>query len=214
MSFDRLYQDTPAAFGSEPTRLLAAWVDRIDPDRPVVDVGAGQGRNTLFLARRGLRVEALEPAPVGADHVEAVAAQEGLPVRVHRVGFEDWSCDEPASAVLLAGLIPVLTWPVIDRLAERVRAWSGAGTLALITAFGTDDPARATCRREWTRVGPDSYRRDDGETRTFLAPGRVTTLLGDGWEVLEHAEQMGEDHRHGDGPLHRHHVVQATLRRR
>lgn len=213
MSFDRLYQDTPAAFGSSPTRLLQAWVDRLDPDRPVIDVGAGQGRNTLFLARRGLRVEALEPASVGADHVESLAAAESLPVRVHRLGFQDYASDEPASAVLLLGLVPVLPWPAIETLASSVRAWAGPGTLALITAFGIDDPGRATCEARWSPVGPDSFRRDDGELRTFLRPGRVLTLLGDGWQALQHDEAMGDDHRHGDGPLHRHHVVRAVLRR-
>ena len=212
MSFDRLYQDTPAAFGSSPTRLLLDHVDRVDPSRPVVDVGAGQGRNALFLGRRGLSVDALEPSEVGASAIEAVVAVEGLPVRVHRVGFEGWLTDQPASAVLLLGLLPVLPPPAIDRLAAAVRSWSGAGTLALITGFGTDDPARDTCAADWSPIGPDSWRRDDGEVRTFLPPGRVTTVLGDGWQVLHHDEFMGEDHRHGDGPLHRHHLVRAVLR--
>ena len=69
------------------------------------------------------------------------------------------------------------------------------------------------CRESWTAIGPDSYRRQDGELRTFLAPGRVTRLLGPDWEVLEHDEAPGPDHRHGDGPVHHHHVVAAVLRR-
>jgi tellurite methyltransferase len=47
----------------------------------VLDVAAGAGRNAVFLARRGLRVDALDIALGGLRHAQAAARAAGLDVR-------------------------------------------------------------------------------------------------------------------------------------
>src|SRR5271156_5545637 len=54
-----------------------------DPQaHPVLDVGAGTGRNALALARRGHPVDAVEMSPKFADIIRAEAEHESLQVRV------------------------------------------------------------------------------------------------------------------------------------
>lgn len=74
----------PPLFGTEPdARIMNAAADLgLPAGAQCLDVGAGTGRNSLPLARRGLRVTAVEPAPALASQIEALAAAEGLPVRV------------------------------------------------------------------------------------------------------------------------------------
>ena len=49
---------------------------------PMLDLGAGTGRNAMALARRGHPVDAVEITPKFADMITAAAASEGLPVNV------------------------------------------------------------------------------------------------------------------------------------
>jgi SAM-dependent methyltransferase len=49
---------------------------------PILDVGAGTGRNTLPLARLGHPVDAIEITPVFAEKISAAATVENLPVQV------------------------------------------------------------------------------------------------------------------------------------
>jgi SAM-dependent methyltransferase len=74
----------PPLFGTEPdariTALAHATTD--SATHPVLDVGAGTGRNTLALARRGHPVDAVELAPKFAEQIAADATRENLPVRV------------------------------------------------------------------------------------------------------------------------------------
>jgi SAM-dependent methyltransferase len=74
----------PPYFGSEPdARVLAIAQEHADPAQaPVLDVGAGTGRNSLVLARRGHRVDALELSREFAALLRAQAMEESLDVRV------------------------------------------------------------------------------------------------------------------------------------
>jgi precorrin-6B methylase 2 len=71
-------------FGTEPdARVWALAEDMSDAqDRPVLDIGAGTGRNALALARRGHPVDAVEMSPKLADIIRASADRESLQVRV------------------------------------------------------------------------------------------------------------------------------------
>ncbi|HTQ15937.1 class I SAM-dependent methyltransferase [Mycobacterium sp.] len=71
-------------FGTEPdARVWALAGETADPrSHPVLDIGAGTGRNTLSLARRGHPVDAVEMAPKFADIIRSEAERESLDVRV------------------------------------------------------------------------------------------------------------------------------------
>ena len=74
----------PPLFGTEPdARVWALAGETADPstDR-VLDVGAGTGRNTLALARRGHPVDAVEMTSKFADIIRAEAERQALNVRV------------------------------------------------------------------------------------------------------------------------------------
>ena len=79
----------PPLFGSEPdARVMALAAEAADPAAfPVLDVGAGTGRNSLALARRGHPVDALEMAPRLADIIRSDALREGLEVWVLQRDF-------------------------------------------------------------------------------------------------------------------------------
>ncbi|NOY22417.1 MAG: methyltransferase domain-containing protein, partial [Acidobacteria bacterium] len=80
--YDEAYAAHKDFFGAEPTPLLVEFVDRISLSHPGLDVGAGQGRNAFYLARRKLRVIALDSSSQSARILRNVASEEKLPVSV------------------------------------------------------------------------------------------------------------------------------------
>lgn len=74
----------PPLFGTEPdARVWALAGESADPRTcRVLDIGAGTGRNTLALARRGHPVDAVEMTQQFADGIRAAAAQGALAVQV------------------------------------------------------------------------------------------------------------------------------------
>jgi cyclopropane fatty-acyl-phospholipid synthase-like methyltransferase len=197
--YDRLYSGVNDAFGARAEPLLVEHVALLDPALPVLDVGAGQGRNALFLARRGLVVDAIDPSRVAVEQLAAAAKAEGLRLTAVAAGFEGF---EPTvaryGAVLLFGLLQLLSREQIERLRGRVESWTAAGALLLVTSFTTLDPGHGRSQ----------------VVKTHLAPGELPGLFGTGWEATYFDEGWGPEHHHGDGQLQRHHVARAVLRRR
>jgi SAM-dependent methyltransferase len=74
----------PPYFGTSPdARVWSLAGEAAAPAAcPVLDVGAGTGRNSLALARRGHPVDAVEMSEKFAAALRADAAKESLPVRV------------------------------------------------------------------------------------------------------------------------------------
>ena len=74
----------PPLFGTHPdAKLLAVAASLGEPSQvPVLDVGAGTGRNTIPLAKAGYPVDAIELTPEFAEQIKSTAQESDLPVRV------------------------------------------------------------------------------------------------------------------------------------
>ncbi|MFT3711176.1 MAG: class I SAM-dependent methyltransferase [Archangium sp.] len=64
-------------FSQKETATLAQAITGEKPGR-ALDVGMGQGRNALFLARKGWTVTGFDVSSVGVEQAKAVAKNEGL----------------------------------------------------------------------------------------------------------------------------------------
>ena len=213
--FDAAYRHPDRYFGDGPEKLLVACRGRLDPGRPVLDVGAGQGRNAVYLAESGFEVDAIDPSAEAILATEEAARRKALAIQVSKIGFEEF---EPATGrraygvICLFGLIPLLTRPGIGALVDRVTGWSEAGTVVFVNAFNHADTSYQQCSAAWRRIGRNSFQDPSGIVRTFLTAGEAVELFP-GYETVHHREGPGPAHRHGDGRVHHHELVELVLRR-
>jgi len=211
--FDHWYDTTDALFGRDPERIVVEHVHRLPSSGDVLDLGCGQGRHALWLARRGLRVVAVDPSSVAIRTVDEAAARESLPITTIRSGFAELTDPAaPYAGVLVIGLVQMLPPHDIDRLVAAIDRWSTSGSVVFVMAWTQDDPRFRDIDAEWRPLGRGSYRAPDGRVRTFLPLGAAPSLFP-GWEVLDHVEALGPWHRHGDDPPERHGRVELVVRR-
>ncbi len=78
-SYDKYYQ-TANLFG-DPYPELITFFEQLPQKGTVLDLGCGQGRDALFLARLGYTVTGVDTSEVGLRQMEAQAKKEGLVVR-------------------------------------------------------------------------------------------------------------------------------------
>ncbi len=211
--FDRRHETTDALFGRAPERIVVEFADSLPPDGSVLDLGCGQGRHALWLARRGRRVVAVDPSEVAIRTVQEAASTERLPITTVRAGFAELPDPAaPYAGVLVIGLVQMLPPEELDRLVAVIDRWTATGSLLFLVAWTQDDPRFPEIAATWAPLGTGSFRSPDDRVRTFLplasAPG-----LFPGWEVLDHVEELGQWHRHGDDPPERHGRVELVMRR-
>jgi SAM-dependent methyltransferase len=78
--WDRRYAEAPQLFRAEPDESLARFVAPLPPGT-AVDLGAGEGRNSLWLARQGWDVTAVDASAVALGRLAEAAARSDLSVR-------------------------------------------------------------------------------------------------------------------------------------
>ena len=77
--WDRRYASSPRVFRAEPDESLVELVSPLPP-ASAVDLGAGEGRNSLWLARRGWNVVAVDASAVALGRLSDAATVEGLSI--------------------------------------------------------------------------------------------------------------------------------------
>jgi len=86
--YDQVYSGQPK-FNTKPNDFLVRAVEGIAPG-DALDVGMGQGRNSIFLARKGWKVTGFDVSEVGLRKARAEAAHLGLPVNAVHAADEEF----------------------------------------------------------------------------------------------------------------------------
>jgi len=77
--WDQRYREGSYKARTHPTELLVEWLERLPRGR-ALDVASGAGRNALFLAEAGYRVDAIDVSAVALERAERTARERGLSV--------------------------------------------------------------------------------------------------------------------------------------
>jgi len=144
--WDATFAANPDMYGTDPAEPALAAAERfarVHAHR-VLELGAGQGRDTLFFADRGFHVVALDYAPVTLNTIATKAAAADIASRVSVVRhdvrdplpFAENTFDAHYSHMLFC---MALSTPELVRLAAEIRRVLRPGGLAVYTVRHTDD---------------------------------------------------------------------------
>jgi cyclopropane fatty-acyl-phospholipid synthase-like methyltransferase len=121
-----------------PLAIAAELPSWCTPGSRVLDLGAGTGRNAIFLAHHGFEVDAVDASAWAIAQLRARSAERGLAVRAEvmdaRASAIEFSCYRVVLCTMVLHLLP----PAHARqLLERARAKAGPGTIHAIAAITT-----------------------------------------------------------------------------
>lgn len=119
-------------FGTGPNAFLAAQKSRLAPGMAALSVADGEGRNSVWIARQGLRVTAFDFSPVGLAKAKKLAREAGVSVDYRLSEVNDWDWDAARYDVIAAIFVQFTPPPARARMfAGMMRALNPGGLLFL-----------------------------------------------------------------------------------
>ncbi len=88
MRWDARYAQPGWLMGEAPRPLLVEVADQLPKSGCALDLACGEGQNAVFLARRGLAVDAVDISPVALEKARQLAG--ALPIDFHEVDLDGW----------------------------------------------------------------------------------------------------------------------------
>ncbi len=157
-----------------PSPLLRRWLSRLPRGR-ALDVATGLGRNAIFLARAGFKVDAVDFSRVGLRIARHRARRAGVRVRWIEADFDTWQIPRARYAVVVDAF-----YTNRGRLADLKASVKPGGVVLVETHLRS---ASRTARRGHRRYG--------------VRRGELGRWFRD-WEILAVEEGRFVDH----GALH------------
>jgi len=185
-----------STIGREPRPLFAKGMAAVEAagigPAQAIEIGFGDGRETLALLEAGWRVLAIDPAPAAAEVLQSqVPAHVAGRLEIRSVPAED--ADLPPFDLLYAGYsVPFLSADAFDRFWTAARDRLRPGGIFVVNFFGPRD--------SW--AGREGMRFIDGD---------AVSRLFDGLELLA-LDEEDEDGNSFLGPKHWH-VFDVIARR-
>lgn len=187
--WEKTYASNPQLFGPEPSEpaRYAAELFRANGKSSLLELGAGQGRDTLFFAREGFSVHALDYSDTGLAAIREKASAQGLTQRIatrlHDVRqllpFPDASLDACHAHMLFC---MALTSAELVFLSGEIRRVLEPGGLCVYTVRNTADPHY----QKGIHRSEDMYEMN-GFIVHFFSREKVRSLAQD-YEVVDIAE--------------------------
>lgn len=141
------FSDPEFLFGTEPNAYLAGKAHLLAAGQRALAVADGEGRNSVWLARQGLHVDAFDISTVGVDKARRLALDAGVDVNYQVSDCETWGWKAGAYDLVAAIFIQFADPAMRRRLFARMREALRPGGLLVLQGytpkqleFGTGGP--------------------------------------------------------------------------
>lgn len=174
-------------WGTEPSNLAQKTVEYLHEDSAgaggtegmrVVDIGAGEGRDSVFFAEHGFDVYAVDVSPAGLEKANRLADERGVEITTIEADANTFEFPNPMDVVFSVGVVQFIRPGVRPRQFERFQEATRSGGVHSIFAF-VDHPDVPPA----PDTTDDQYLFDRDELQGYY----------EGWETLHSEELIFED---------------------
>jgi 2-polyprenyl-3-methyl-5-hydroxy-6-metoxy-1,4-benzoquinol methylase len=140
-TFDDAYRRLEPVFGLEPDPVLARLVMNQQLHGRALDLGAGDGRNSIFLAAHGFTVEAVDLSPAAVDKLKQLAGRRKLHIHAEVCDLCEAGTITGTHDIIVADTV-LCHLPAREtaRLAQEISTSLQPGGWLYVAAFSDDDP--------------------------------------------------------------------------
>ena len=195
MNFNDFYSSASYYFSQDYSHGMAECLKKYNVSPCLaVDIGAGEGRNSLYLASQGYSVIAIEPSDVGVSKIVKRSSDLELSIDIKNTDF--LSCSpflEDVGLVIALTSLEHMEPEYMQEAIKEIKRIMKPGGYIYALVFTEEDPGFTKdiqSASECAMFVKHYFRKDE-----------LRTLFSD-FSVLEYSEYVKEDNTHG--PIHYH----------
>lgn len=195
--WEQLYTDMEvSAFSKGPTTDINEFYNIFPKNAQVLDVGCGEGRNSIFMAKLGNKVDAFDISENGIEKAKKIAKQMGVQVNYFCIDLEKFVFEKEYDVILSHGVLHLPYKDVRDKFIAKMQGNTKIGGYNVIGIFTNRLPAtpdNAPYTHSLFHVGelPEKYKK---------------------WEIIYHLEGTFVDSHPGD--IHHEHAFERIIAKR
>jgi cyclopropane fatty-acyl-phospholipid synthase-like methyltransferase len=195
--FDLVYSKSEMAFGSEPEPELAKFIESSEHKGKALDLGCGDGRHALFLAKNGYNVTGVDISGVAIKKLERIAQSEKLnsTLKLHHSDVRDF--DYPpeefdfVAAVTLFDHVPKKDLrPLFEKVAHSLKK----DGVIFIKVHTVKDPGKLN--------GSEKASELSWAIQHYFKESELRELLESKFKILKYSEYDDLDNSHGKPHFH------------
>ncbi len=190
--FDIAYKKNGLVFGNTPTRELQEYLDQYPTIGIVLDLGCGEGRDTLSLLQRGLTVIAVDQSTTGLQKlVSRLETMPKISARLHTVEVDllDWNWPVNVFDIVVGvTILDHLNSDEIRVVTQHILSACKQGAIVFLQVHTIDDPAI---------TGKGMASEFSGAIKHYFQYNELLHLFDSYLRVLKYEEREEWDFDHG-----------------
>ena len=204
--FDLVYSSPKMAFGERPEPELQNYIETNGHSGRALDLGCGDGRHTLYLAKRGYNVTGLDISSVGVKKLQELANGLKLDSLVNLKHIDAREFDyQPNSfnLVVAVTLFDHLPQKDVLPLFNKVSSSIKPGGVLFTKVHTIKDPGKTNGKEKASELS--------WAIQHYFEPGELKNLLQKDFKINKYIEYDDLDESHGHP--HNHNFAMSIARK-
>jgi len=189
------YQKDEYFWGVEPSTMCLKILELLPPVRPVkvLDIGCGEGKDAVFLARCGYNVSAFDISEAGLEKTKRLADQARVHVRTFRANMWDYRLDVEYDVLFSSGALHYIKPALRDEVMENYKAHVSENGIVTLHVFVEKPFISAPPEKE-----ENSFHWKSGQLFTYFHDWYIVNCM----EYVFDCNSSGIPHRHAANRLY------------
>lgn len=139
--YEKYYRENKHGLG-EPTKEFVAFFSALkQKGLEILDVGCGQGRDALFIARLGHSVTAIDRSPSGIRDLQVDAKSEGLAITCEVADIRQYDWQDTFDVIVIDRTLHMLNFNERTAILDELLRVTKSGSHVLIADEKSNIPA-------------------------------------------------------------------------
>ncbi|MDO4465297.1 MAG: helix-turn-helix domain-containing protein [Bacillota bacterium] len=189
--YENRYKSEDYYWGLEPNQLCYEIMKLKPPTKPlkVLDIGCGEGKDAVFLARNGYVVSALDATDKGIEKGKLLAEKYGVSVDFFKANIEDFRLKEKYDIIFSSGVLHFVKPEYRDDIFQNLKEYTNKNGIHAMNVF-VEKPFIASPPDKVQ--GEDRFRWKSGELFTHYHDWLLHTVN----ELIFDCNSGGVPHKH------------------